>query len=294
MAKILVVGGAGMLGRPVVVQLINDGFDVRLFTTDAERAKLYFRDRVEYAEGDVGSVENLKRAIDGCDGIYVNLKGGPTEDEYIVVEMEGSENIYEAAIDVGVNRVVQISEARADVNHAYFIPARVKAVAEEALAVSGLTYTVLKPTWFFESLPLFIRDNKAIYIGSGKTSFHLLAAADYARIASLCFQSNAAENKILTIFGPEAMPIPEALRRFLAICYPDTTIDHLPIWLAKLSTLFVRNQTLKTGVKMMAFFDRHGDDEVAIPPDEADSIFGRSKTTIEEWAKIYRQIVKGV
>ncbi|MEE9441974.1 MAG: NAD(P)H-binding protein [candidate division Zixibacteria bacterium] len=294
MPRILIIGGTGMLGRPVAVHLLNENFQVRIFTTNENRAKAFFGDRVEYAPGDVGNIDSLRKGIEGCDAIYINLKGGPLPADYIRIEQEGSKNIYRAALEVGVNRVVQISEARADKKHSQFIHEKVKYEAEKVMVASGLNYTILKPTWFCESLPLFLKDNKAVYIGSGKTLFHFLAVADYARIVAECFKSDKANNKILTIFGPEAMPISEALRRFLEICHPDIAIDRLPIWLAKFSMLFMFNKTLKSAVNLMAFFDKHGDDEVETSPDEADRLFGRSTITVEEWAKIYRKIVKGV
>ncbi|MEZ5357419.1 MAG: NAD(P)H-binding protein [Candidatus Zixiibacteriota bacterium] len=294
MAKILVIGGTGMLGRPVVVRLVQDGFSVRLFTTDEQRARAYFTDHVDYAEGDVGDLDSLKYAMEGCDAVYVNLKGGPSNDDYIRIEKEGSINIYEAAIETGLEKIVQISEARADENHSDFIPHRVKYEAEQELVSSGLTYTILKPTWFCESLPLFIKDNKAVYIGSGKSCFHFLAVADYVEIVAQCLNSDKADNKILTVFGPEPMPIPEAMRRFLEICYPTITIDQLPVWLARLSGFFLRSPAVKAAINLMAFFDKHDDTEVAIPPDETNAIFGAPKTTVLEWAQIYRKIVKGV
>ncbi len=294
MAKILVIGGTGMLGRPVVVHLVADGFDVRLFTTDEERAKAYFGDRVEYAEGDVGDLESLKAANEGCDAIYINLKGGPTDDDFVRIEQEGSINIYEAAIETGTSKIVQISEARANESNSNFIAHRVKYEAEKELISSGLTYTILKPTWFCESLPLFLKDSKAVYIGSGKSCFHFLAVADYANIVSQCFASNKADNKILTIFGPEPMPIPEAMRRFLETCYPNTTIDQLPVWLAKISGFFMKSPALKSAINLMAFFDKHDDTEVLTPPDEANAIFGAPKTTVDEWALMYRKIIKGM
>lgn len=294
MAKILIIGGTGMLGRPVAVRLVSDGHSVRVFTTSYERARRLFSDKVEYAEGDVDDLSSLRRAMEGCEGVYVNLKGGPNKLDYIRIEREGSKNIYSAAIDCDIERVVQISEAHADWKHAYFLPSKVKVEAEKELVSSGLTYTILKPTWFCESLSLFMRDNKAVFVGSGKASFHFLAAADYARIVSECFSSDKADNKVLTIFGPEPMPIPEAMRRFLAVCYPDVRIERLPIWLAKMSAAMAFNKNLKAAVRMMAFFDKHDDSEVAVGPEEADAIFGRSTTTVEEWAHMYRKIVKGV
>ncbi|MFH1700336.1 MAG: NAD(P)H-binding protein [Candidatus Zixiibacteriota bacterium] len=294
MPRILVIGGTGMLGRPVGVHLLNENFQVRIFTTNENRARDFFGDEAEYAVGDVGDIGSLRKGIEGCDAIYINLKGGPLPADYFRIELEGSKAVYRAALEVGVHRVVQISEARADKKHSRFIPEKVKYEAEKVMVASGLNYTILKPTWFCESLPLFLKDSKAVCIGGGKTLFHFLAVADYARIVAECFKTDKADNKILTIFGPEAMPISEALRRFLAICYPDITIDKLPIWLAKFSMLFMSNKTLQSAVNLMTFFDRHGDDEVEKPPDEADGLFGRSTITVDEWAKMYRKIVKGV
>jgi divinyl chlorophyllide a 8-vinyl-reductase len=294
MVKVLVIGGTGMLGRPVVVRLISDGFDVRVFTTNRKKAEAYFGDQVECTVGDIFDKQSLIKAMDSCDFVYINLKGGPTASEFIRIESDGSKNVYAAAFESGISKVVQISGANAIEKNARFPFIRGKIEAEKALVASGLTYTVLRPSWFCESLPLFVQGNKAVYIGSGKTSFHFLAAADYVRIVSECFQSDKADNKILTIFGPESMPIPEAMRRFLAIAYPDVTINHLPIWLAKWSTIISFNKKLKAAVRMMAFFNKHDDSQADPGPEEADRIFGRSSITVEEYAKMYRKIVKGV
>jgi len=294
MPKILVIGGTGMLGRPVAFQLLNDGFNVRVFTTNAASARTIFGDRVEYAEGDVTELEEIIPAMDGCDAVYVNLKGGPLPVDYVRIEDLGSKNVYEAAIETGVERIVQISQANVDDRHLKHVFIRAKYEAEMALMESGLTYTILKPTWFFESLPLFIKDNRAVFVGSGKQSFYFLSAIDFAGIASKCFRTDKAENKVFTIFGPEPMPIPEAMRRFLSIVHPDITLDILPIWLARLSSLLTFNKSLKSAVAMMAFYDKNDDSDIALGPEEADELFGRCSTTVELWSKAYRKVLKGV
>jgi hypothetical protein len=89
------------------------------------------------------------------------------------------------------------------------------------------------------------------------------------------------------------MPIPEAMRRFLAICHPDCTIDRLPIWLAKASAILTFNTNLKMAVKLMGFFDKHDDSEVTVGPEEAQSIFGPLHTSVEQWSKAYKKVVIG-
>lgn len=293
MPKILAVGGSGMLGRPVVVTLINNGFPVRVFTTNINRARRHFADRVEYVSGDVGDIDSLRHAMEGCDFVYVNLKGGPTKPDFIRVEEAGSKNIYTAARDVGIKKLVQISEARADEKHTFFIVEKVKVEAEKALKSSGLNYVILKPTWFCESLPLALGNGKATLIGSGKSSFHFLSSADYAAIVSRCFETDKADGKSLVIFGPEPMSLNDALAKFLSIAYPDVKVNRIPLFMARIAAAFSFNKNLRSVVNLMAFFDKYDDSGIVGSPAEADGLFGRSPTTVEEYARMYRKIVKG-
>ncbi len=287
--KILVVGGTGMLGRPVVKQLLADGFTLRLLTTHPDKAKRLFGDRVEYAAGDVGNIDSLKTALAGCEAVYVNLKGGPTKADYIRIEQEGAKNIYVAAKETGIRKIVQIGGANFTAKNAAHILARTKVEAEKALTASGITYVILRPSWFCESLPLSLQGNKAVFVGSGRRSFFFLAAADYAKVVSRCFRSDIADNKALTIFGPEPMPVPEGLRRFLVICRPEAKVNHLSIWLARMVAMASFSPGLKAAVDLMAFFDKHDDADVEFPPDEADWLFGRCRTTVDEWAQAYKE-----
>jgi len=294
MPKVLVFGGTGLLGRPVVYSLLQRKYEIRLFTSRKTVSEKVFGDKVEYAEGQVSDIDAIKKAIDGCDYIYISLKGGPTLADYERVELEGSKNIYTAAKNSGIKKIVQQSEARADEKHSKFIISRVKYEAQKALEDSGHNFIVLKPTWFCESLPLTIQANKAILIGSGQQSFFFLAAADFANIVGQCLATDKADRKALTIFGPEPMPVPEAMRRFLEIAHPDISIDHLPVWMARFISFFTVDKSLKMAIKMMAFYDKYGDDDVMVGPEEADRIFGRCPTTVEEWATVYRKVIKGV
>ncbi len=289
--KILVVGGTGMLGRPVVKQLLADGLNLRLLTTHPDKAKRLFGDRVEYAAGDVENIGSLKTALAGCEAAYVNLKGGPTKADYIRIEQDGAKNIYNAAKETGIRKIVQIGGANFTAKNASHILARTKTEAEKALAASGMTYVILRPSWFCESLPLSLQGNKAVFVGSGRRSFFFVAAADYAKIVSRCFQSDIADNKALTIFGPEPMPVPEALRRFLVIVKPEARVNHLSVWLARMAAMISFNKGLKAAVDLMAFFERHDDSDVEFPPDEADRLFGRCQTTVEEWARAYNETI---
>jgi uncharacterized protein YbjT (DUF2867 family) len=291
--KILVIGGTGMLGRPVVVRLFQDGFNLRVMSTNPDRAKRYFGDQIEYAKGDVRVRESIRQAMAGCDCVYINLKGGPTIKDYEHIEEQGSKNIYLAAKETGIKKVVQISEARADEEHRFYIGSKVKFEAAKALKASHLTYIILKPTWFCESLPLMIRAQTATLVGSGRSTFRFITTADYSRLVSECFQSDKADNKSLIIFGPEMVSLEDALARFIRVVYPETKIKRMPLWLARYVAAFSFNKKLRALVRTTAFFEKNDDSGIAGDSREADRLFGPCTTTIDEYARMYRQIVKG-
>jgi len=69
MAKILVTGATGNVGREVTAQLVSAGFPVRAFVRDARTARL--QERVEVAEGDLSVPETLERALTGIEVVFL-------------------------------------------------------------------------------------------------------------------------------------------------------------------------------------------------------------------------------
>ena len=73
---ILVVGGTGMLGEPVARRLRADGYQVRIFTRNVEKARAKFGAEYEAVAGDVEDQPSLLAALQGCQAVHVNLDGG--------------------------------------------------------------------------------------------------------------------------------------------------------------------------------------------------------------------------
>ena len=72
--KVLVTGGTGRIGANLSVSLLAKGHDVRCFVYpgDASRAgKLAAYDRVEVVEGDLRSLDDVRRAVQGVDGSII-------------------------------------------------------------------------------------------------------------------------------------------------------------------------------------------------------------------------------
>ena len=73
--KILVVGGTGMLGEPVARKLRADGYPVRGLTRSLDQARKKFNSDFELIAGEVEQLESLIAAMQGCQGVHINLDG---------------------------------------------------------------------------------------------------------------------------------------------------------------------------------------------------------------------------
>jgi uncharacterized protein YbjT (DUF2867 family) len=61
--RVLVVGATGGVGQLAVAKLLDQGWQVRVLTRSAEKAKKMFGDRVEVAIGDIRQAESLSAAM---------------------------------------------------------------------------------------------------------------------------------------------------------------------------------------------------------------------------------------
>jgi uncharacterized protein YbjT (DUF2867 family) len=279
--SILVVGGTGMLGKPVVKRLTLDGHPVRVVTRQPDRARIALGKDVEVVSGDVDDPESIVRALDGCMGVHINLDGHGDWD----LERRGAACVARAAAKGRVSRVTLISGASACEQNASFPMTRAKLDAERAVAESGIPYTVFRCTMFMEVLPNYVKDGKVLLMGDQPYPWHWVAADDYARMVSLAHRTPAAAGKILHVRGPEALTFEQALERFRVLCLGGAPLQRLPFWLLGLVSLFPsRHELRKVGLPLMRYFARVT--EVG-DPTEATTLLGPPTTTLEQWCSTY-------
>ncbi|MBW3589265.1 MAG: UDP-N-acetylglucosamine 4,6-dehydratase (inverting) [Actinobacteria bacterium] len=122
---ILLTGGTGSFGRAFIDYGLSHSEDsvIRIFSRDefkqSEVREVYGDQRVRYLVGDVRDRYRLKRAAEGVDLIVhaAAMKQVPACEynpfEAIQTNVMGAQHVAEAAIDVGVPRVVAISTDKA-------------------------------------------------------------------------------------------------------------------------------------------------------------------------------------
>ena len=116
----LVTGGAGFIGSHLVDALIERGARVRVldnFATGKRENLAHCVDRIELIEGDIRDIEVCRRACDGARFVFHQAALGSVPRSMkdpattIAVNVGGTANIFAAARDAKVSRVVYASSS---------------------------------------------------------------------------------------------------------------------------------------------------------------------------------------
>ena len=118
MAKVLITGGAGFIGRHVVRQFLEHGWEVVVLDVDDfDELEMENTENIVAIQGDINSREGLHKAMHTCDAVVhlaavVSVPQSILEPEKtMVVNVNGTRNMLQCAIENGVSNVVVASSA---------------------------------------------------------------------------------------------------------------------------------------------------------------------------------------
>lgn len=112
MKQVLVTGGTGVVGAPIVAQLMAGGARVRCLVRDTNAAEAILPG-AELVAGDIEDAASVRAATGGCDTVF-HAAGIPeqwTRDPGIFhrVNCQGTANMIAAAQAHGVRRILHVS-----------------------------------------------------------------------------------------------------------------------------------------------------------------------------------------
>lgn len=199
--KIVVIGGTGLIGSKLVQNLRERGHDA-LAAAPSTGVNSITR-------------EGLAQAMDGAD-IVVDVANAPSWEDQAVLEFfeTSSRNLLAAEAAAGVRHHVALSIVGSErlPENGYF---RAKVAQENLIKASGIPYTILRATQFFEFVGGIAQ---AATVGEevcvSPALIQPMASDDV--VAALTEVTLAAPvNGTVEVAGPEAMPLDELVRRFL-------------------------------------------------------------------------------
>ncbi len=139
--NVLVVGGSGSAGAPLVSELIRRGHSVRVLTRSGSG-----HDAAERVRGDVVTGDGLAAALRGIHAV-VHVANGVGRGARPVL-VDGTRRLVAAAADEGVAHVVVLSIT--GIERVPFSYHRAKVEQERVLAGGGVPWTVVRATQFHE------------------------------------------------------------------------------------------------------------------------------------------------
>ncbi len=163
---VLVTGGTGTLGRPLVHTLLDAGRPVRVLSRTARTPAV--PDEVEWVVGDLLTGAGLHEAVDGVAAV-VHCASNPRKPDQ---DLDAAVQLTLAARAADVPHLVYISIVGVDVvPTAYY---QVKAKVEEIVEDSGIPWTILRATQFHDFvaflLGLLAKGPVAVVPGASRTS----------------------------------------------------------------------------------------------------------------------------
>ena len=200
--KIVIIGGTGLIGRPLVGLLRAEGHEVVVASPSTG---------IDALTG-AGLAQALTDAA-----VMVDVSNAPSfEDAAALAFFRGTTtNLLEAARDAGLRHVIALSVVGTDRLQAsgYF---RAKLVQEQLIAAGGIPYTIVRATQFFEFLST-IADGytrgDAVYLPA--IALQPLAASDVSALLAE-IATAAPIGGIIEVAGPERAPLAEFTASWLS------------------------------------------------------------------------------
>jgi uncharacterized protein YbjT (DUF2867 family) len=199
--KIVVIGGTGLIGSKVVKDLRTRGHAVVSASP---------KSGVNTMTG-----EGLKEALTGAN-VVVDLANSPSFEDAAVLDFfqTSGRNLLAAEVAAGVQHHVALSVVGTDrlAQSGYF---RGKIAQEKLIRESGLPYTIIHSTQFFEFLGGIVQAGaEGDTVRLSAALFQPIASDDVAA-AVADFAVDAPRNGVVEIAGPERMRFADMMQRFL-------------------------------------------------------------------------------
>lgn len=205
--KVLILGATGRVGGAALRALarldIDRRPDIRVLARHPERLPMLDA-AYDVHKGAIEDATSLDAALKGVDAVLLVTGDSPRQ-----VDIEC--RVIDAATRAGRPHVVKVSAITAGMTpRASF--GQTHGAIEDVLRRSGLSYTILRPTFFFQSLELFaepVRRTKRLIAPAGDGPIAFIDVDDVGIIAARALVEPSPHNATYDLTGPAAWRLSE-------------------------------------------------------------------------------------
>ena len=250
MAKILVAGASGYLGKYIVKELEAWEIPAVAVVRSAKKLNDLTLNTTDIIEAEVTKPETIRGVCEGIDavistvGITRQLDGLTYRD----VDYQANLNLLNEAKQSGVRKFIYVSVIDGEMlRHLKMVDAKERFV--DALKDSGMGYTIIRPNGFYSDLEeiLQMASRGRVYLfGDGEFKLNPIHGAD---LAEVCVRAIAKNEKEIRIGGPDILTQNEIAGLALSAMDKSINIVHMPDWIRRL---------ILSGTRMLTDEDFHG------------------------------------
>ena len=298
--SILVVGATGTLGRQIVRNALDEGFDVKCLVRNFQKAAFLREWGAQLVQANLCGPKSLPPCFEDVTAVIDAATARPQDSAYDV-DWDGKVNLIKAALDAKVERYVFISILNCE-KYPHVPLMDIKHCTEKFLEESGINYTILRPCGFLQGLigqyAIPILEKQAIWVMGQAAPIAYMNTQDVARFAVRALQVPETNKRSFPLAGTRAWGGYELVRLCERLSGEDAKVSTMSLGLLR----GVRNfaNFFQWGWQFadrLAFAEvSAGSEPLDAEMDEVYSTFGFDKsetTTVEEYlGEYFNRILK--
>ena len=230
-SKILVTGASGHLGALVLTHLTGTyGYPANLIiatSRNPEGLAHWAELGVEVRAADFNDPSNLAEAFKGAEKLLLVSTDSTDND----ARLNSHLHAIAAAKSAGVAHIFYTSMPQPENSLVSF--SRVHLKTEEAIKASGMTWTILRNSWYFENLLGAIPGALAtgtLYTAAGEGSISYLSRSDLAKAAAAALTAGSGVDDVtFTLSGKESLTIAEVASQVSEVFGKSIDVVQVPI-----------------------------------------------------------------
>ena len=231
--SILIVGGTGTLGRQIVRQALDEGYQVKCLVRDFRRGAFLKDWGAELIYGDLSKPSTIPNALKGVN-IVIDAATIRSTSNYTseIIDWRGKIALLEAAKLVNIKKYIYFSFVNAEKNLS--IPlVDLKIRIEKALENADLNYTTFQCSGFFQGLisqyALPILENETIWLPGDSAPVAYLDTQDAAKAVVQTLKNSEYDRKTVSLIGEKFWTPKEIIQLCERLSGKTAKISYIPV-----------------------------------------------------------------